>query len=911
MDSKTWIWRKKSSEKPVLANDKLDLSVKGNEQEGYTRCLLAELSFAYCHDIQILLTDKAQLENDVKSLNEKLSSILAECNAKDDLVKKHAKIAQEATEGQKKAEAEAMFVKQELDEALQQRCAAEERIIHLDAALKECMEQLHFVRQEQEQRIHDAVMKASREFEKSQMISEEKLAETSRRLSKLGVENTHLTKALLAKEKMKKANASLKYEVRVLEKELEIRNEEREFNHRTADASHKQHLENVKKIAKLESECQRPTSPVDNSPDSPSKRIYYLTEQLCAMEEENKTLKDVIHKKANELQFSRTMYARAALKLSEVESQLEELSKGQKIMEPTRNSAIPYEFSLASMSDIGSEDKVSCAESRASTLISELEHFRIQRGSPSCKTVGASDINLMDDFVEMEKLAIVSFDKPSGSSHVSPDEANAIVGPFESESRGNFSEVVSREIVRNSDCLSNIGVPNQENRSSDILVAKVPGSLWVHEILKLILEQNRVTQRNTSEILDDIRVALTYINHPKISESVDAKESTYHPDTSSSPNFCSATYFNISKEEKTDQQLYSDLNESICKVAELIEGILDTLSKKDGSLLSYKNSETPFWLHYVSSMRDAIKKHLGWDESRSENEVEFGMISQFAEADRLHLPRENLSSLSMFAASNSHNNFFQKEEFQSDMREENKILRNDFINAEVAKKDVIGSILSADKNHPLTNQLQESEKIISNLQNELGTLRKSKDMIEDQVKNHKLINEGLDTQLSVARVELKEARQKFSSLEAELENKSTSCEELETTCLELQLQLESVTKNELQHKEHKQDEKKIRTDWEITAASEKLAECQETILNLGKQLKALASPREAALFDKAISTPTDTITNATENNTAISTPTDTITIPTENDTCHRHQHHNPFKEEAHYPKVISARSDDS
>lgn len=43
-------------------------------------------------------------------------------------------------------------------------------------------------------------------------------------------------------------------------------------------------------------------------------------------------------------------------------------------------------------------------------------------------------------------------------------------------------------------------------------------------------------------------------------------------------------------------------------------------------------------------------------------------------------------------------------------------------------------------------------------------------------------------------------------------------------------------------------------DWEINAASEKLAECQETIVNLGKQLKALASPREAALFDKVIST---------------------------------------------------------
>lgn len=50
----------------------------------------------------------------------------------------------------------------------------------------------------------------------------------------------------------------------------------------------------------------------------------------------------------------------------------------------------------------------------------------------------------------------------------------------------------------------------------------------------------------------------------------------------------------------------------------------------------------------------------------------------------------------------------------------------------------------------------------------------------------------------------------------------------------------------------------------MTAASIKLAECQETILNLGKQLKALASPREAVLFDKVFSTTNPAIT-ATNN----------------------------------------------
>lgn len=42
---------------------------------------------------------------------------------------------------------------------------------------------------------------------------------------------------------------------------------------------------------------------------------------------------------------------------------------------------------------------------------------------------------------------------------------------------------------------------------------------------------------------------------------------------------------------------------------------------------------------------------------------------------------------------------------------------------------------------------------------------------------------------------------------------------------------------------------------DIVAASEKLAACHETIVTLGKQLKALASPRDAPLFDKVITSP--------------------------------------------------------
>lgn len=842
--------------------------------------------------------------------------------------------------GWERAKAEVVTLKQELDEALRQRVAGEERLTHLDAALKECMQQLRFVREEQEQRIHDAVMKTAREFEKTQMVLEEKLAETSKRLAKLGAENTHLSKALLAKEKLigdlsdrrkqteadfnalmtrldstEKDHASLKYEVRVLEKELEIRNEEREFNRRTADASHKQHLESVKKIAKLESECQRlrllvrkrlpgpaalakmknevemlgrdpsemrrrkssssPTglmvdSVAYNSLDTPSKSTNFLTEQLCSMEEENKTLKEALVKKTNELQFSRIMYARTTSKLSQDEVQLEESPNGHVLLEPTRTSLASHDLSLASMSDVGSDDKVSCAESWASSLISELEHFKNGKHNrtPSRKTVRVSDINLMDDFVEMEKLAIVSVNKPLGNLHPSSQEADTAIGTMDKESAS--SESKGREIVPVSGSQSAFSFSNQEIQSENILIGKVPG--WLQDILKVILEQIHVSQRNPDEIIEDIRVAMAHINHLNTGDFFDARKSADHPDGSilsppsgyispKTPNVSSVmgssdrvTGVDNSSSETSNQKLQSDLSKSICKMVELIEGISlpsldydtqETFSRKDGSFFPHKNSETPtgyvvrvfqwktselrsvlnqfvhscddllngkadlekfareltsaldwimnhcFSLQDVSSMKDAIKKQFDWDESRSENEVEIGTSSQFSEVNNLCLPREHLSCLPAGRAPNSHNDFFQTEEVLSNMREENQRLKDELMDMESGKKNLGRRFRPAiDQSESLMVQLQESEKTIASLKKELEMLKESKRMIEDQSEHHKFMNEDLDTQLTVSRAELNEALQKLSSLEVELESRNNCCEDLEATCLELQLQLD-------------------------------------------------------------------------------------------------------------------------
>lgn len=800
--------------------------------------------------------------------------------------------------GWEKAEAEVVSLKLQRDEAVRQKVSGEERLGHLDAALKECMQQLRHVREEQEQRIHDAVTKTSREFEKSQRVLEEKLAEASKRHAKMVAENAHLSKALSLKEKLieelnrqlnqlevdfnalmtrlettEKDNASFKYEVRVLEKELEIRNEEREFNRRTADASHKQHLESVKKIAKLESECQRlrllvrkrlpgpaalakmrnevemlekdsvemrrkpnPNglmfdSTVDNCSDTPIKRISILTEQLCVMEEENKTLRELLIKKSNELQISRNMYARTASKLSQVDSHLEESPKDLSTMEPIRSSLAPHEVSLASMSDIGSDDKASCAESWASALISELEHFRTekQRGSLSSKIVGASDINLMDDFVEMEKLAVVSVNKPTGdslvSTHVSSNEANLRARPLETEYS---SEAVGSEMVPVSDSESGFSLLNQEMNFK----GKVP--VWLQDTLKLVLEQNRVTGRNPQDLLEDIKVALTHMTHPKPNASCydSGKIQNIFLARDSSRE---VTDVDIPQSEKSNQQFQSDLSKSICKMIELIEGISlsspeyeknsETTADYMVRVFQWKTSELHavlqqyvhacydllngkvdtdkfaqelataldwiinhcFSLQDVSSMRYAIKKQFDWDDARSESEAEVGMMGHFLEPARV--PREQFSYLTSSTASDGH--CIQTEELKSAVVEENRKLKSELVNMEFEKKELEGRLQSAaERSEYLMNQLQESEKVIASLQMDLQNLRESNGKIGEQTENHKMTNEDVDTQLTVARAELNDTRQRLSSLEVELENKSNCCEELEATCVELQLQLE-------------------------------------------------------------------------------------------------------------------------
>lgn len=741
----------------------------------------------------------------------------------------------------------AAVVKKELDEALKPPLSANENLPYAGAATApmKCVKQLNFDQAEQEQRVHDAVVKTSGESEKAQKELEKNLREANERIAKLAAENSHLSKALLVKEKMiedlskrksqaeaefstlmtrldvtEKENAFLKYEFRILEKELEIRNEEMEYTRRSVEATHKQHLESVKKVAKLEAECERlrllvrkklpgsaasakmksevemqgrdqmdmrrrklsPTRDlIVRHATTESSHDISLLARLHDMEKENRTLKDIVITKSTELQASRMMFSRTASRLSYVESQLREICTGQKSMELTGCVPISSELSIMSV-DNASDDGMSSSGSWANALISELEHFRDGKikNQLEHKGIEVSGMSLMDDFVEIEKLAIVSAETPSGG--------------------GYQSDVTSKELVPLVRSDSRLSEMKQEIHSKDVATEK--SFDWLQVVLNAMLKQRRISKQSLDKLLEDIRIALGYVNYPT-GVAADSVAASTQPRESKSPN---TSYIAHSLpgdcrngKERSSQHLESDLSKSICKIIELIEGV-NVTSSVSHPYSVHVFQWNPSELHAVlqkfvcacndllggkadlDKFAEELSSALDWimnnciahkDASRARNKVKkhFGLL---VESNEVHIPEEQSS------ASLQGQNVLS----QSNLQEENRRLRDEL-------KSMAARLESAtDRSEALVTQLHESEEQIGNLETEVKALKESKEMIEDQMENQKSINEDLDTQLTVAKAKLNEGFQKFSSLEVELEYRNNFCEELEATCLELQLQLE-------------------------------------------------------------------------------------------------------------------------
>lgn len=81
--------------------------------------------------------------------------------------------------GWERAENEAAAFKAQLEAAEEQRLGAEDRVQHLDGALKEVVKQLRSAREEQEQRVHEVGVKKAQECDAVRVEMEAKVAESA------------------------------------------------------------------------------------------------------------------------------------------------------------------------------------------------------------------------------------------------------------------------------------------------------------------------------------------------------------------------------------------------------------------------------------------------------------------------------------------------------------------------------------------------------------------------------------------------------------------------------------------------------------------------------------------------------------------------------------------------------------
>lgn len=364
MDRRSWLWRRKPSDRSPAETESSG-SISSHSER------LSDEQVSLNQNVQSPeVTSKAAPSDEevcdgMRTMNERLSTALSNIRAKEELVKQHAKVAEEAVTGWEKAEREVSILKQQLEVAANKNAALEDRVGHLDGALKECVRQLRQSREQSDNKIQEALARSSLEWESKKSELENRLADVNSQLEASKVEcaaSISIASDLRPKlDAAEKENEALRHELVLLRQQLELRTVERDLSTETAEAASKQHLESIKGVAKLEAELRR----IKNA----ARKSYPANDHVSLTS--------------------------SAYVDSVTDSQSD---SGERLAN------METDLHLARSID-GNEYESRKSDSWASALISELGHFKSKKASGKKAIVNSPGINLMDDFLEMERLA--------------------------------------------------------------------------------------------------------------------------------------------------------------------------------------------------------------------------------------------------------------------------------------------------------------------------------------------------------------------------------------------------------------------------------------------------------------------------------------------------------------------------
>ncbi|XP_050230372.1 filament-like plant protein 4 [Mercurialis annua] len=983
MDRRSWPWKKKSSDKTekaaTVATDSGGggggtLATTGSQadKDNYKKPNYVQISVeSYTHltgledQVKNYEQQVESLEDEIKELNENLSAANSEMITKDNLVKQHAKVAEEAVSGWEKAEAEALALKNHLESVTLSKLTAEDRAAHLDGALKECMRQIRNLKEEHEQKLQDVVLSKNKQCEKMKLELEAKMANLDQELLQSAAEYAAISRSLqersnmlikISEEKSQaeaeiehlKSNiescereiSSLKYEHHVISKELEIRNEEKNMGLRSAEVANKQHAEGVKKIAKLEAECQRlrglvrkklpgpaalaqmkleveslgrdyvdsrqrrspvkPPSPhlsavtefsLDNAQKF-QKENEFLTERLLTMEEETKMLKEALAKRNSELQASRNLCAKTASRLQSLEAQASSLPKSSPssvVQIPiggysSQNMSNPP--SLTSMSEDGNDDDRSCADSWTTSLVSEVSHLKKEKnGEKSNKTKAAQHLELMDDFLEMEKLACLN---ENGSVDISDSRNN------------NTSEVLngdtSTEVTPSKDTLSeeqkmSDSSVNHASSNRDLSAADSGSDIDQTPLMKLqsrisMLLESASNDADVGKVLEDVKQIMQNahgaLNQNSIScvlKEVPTSDATCNGPTS--PEDTSITgdkEITVSQDIKADTATVSLLSQDLAASISSIHDFVLFLGKEamalhdtspDGSDLSQKIedfsltfnkvlTENTSLVDFVLDLSNVLAKAgelrfnvLGYRGSETE-------INSSDCIDKVALPENKI--LERNSSGESYQNgcsHISSPASNPEVPDDGNLLSAYGSNTTVCKVSVeeyeelksekinmASDLARCAENLEMTKcQLHETEQLLAEAKSQLASAQRSNSLSETQLKCMAESYRSLEARAEELETEVNLLRAKAETLETEFQEEKRFHWDALNRCKELEEQLQVKESCSVCSSAADADIN-AHQDKELASAAEKLAECQETIFLLGKQLKALRPQTE-------------------------------------------------------------------
>lgn len=890
------------------------------------------------------------LEDQITDLNEQLSTAHSEISTQEGLVKQHAKVAEEAVSGWEKAEAEALALKTHLESVTLLKLTAEDRASHLDGALKECMRQIRNLKEEHEQKLQEVVFTKTKQCDKIKLELEARIANLDQELLRSTAENAAISRSLQERSNMlykineEKSQAeaeievfksniescereinSLKYELHIASKELEIRTEEKNMSVRSADAANKQHMEGVKKITKLEAECQRlrglvrkklpgpaalaqmklevenlgrdyGESRLKRSPVKPSspqvsqvtefsldnvqkfqKENEFLTERLLAMEEETKMLKEALSKRNSELQASRSICAKTVSKLQTLEAQLQ-IGSQQKITtegSSSQNASTPPSFT--SMSEDGNDDDRSCAESWSTTLNSDPSHIKKEKNNDkSSKAENQNQLNLMDDFLEMEKLACLPNDSNgdnsfsdgpnSKTSEIETNEASGEVTAakdIQSEQQNDSSPLAKHQVSSNGD-LSVLSPGANENK---LPLVKLRSRISM--LLELLSKDT-----DFGKVIEDIKHVVQEAQDTLHPHTVNCVSEEFHPSDAicyrlADPNDSGLTTekeITLSQPAKETKNIISEELESAMS---LIHDFVLFLGKEvgvhdtcpDGNELSQRIEEfSDTFTKVIHGNLSLVDLVLGLSHVLANaSDLKFNVIGfQGVEAgtnspdciDKVALPENKVVEKDSSERYQNHCVHISNHSNPEVPDDGNlvpsfgsnatpcKISLEEFEQMKSEKENLAMNLARCTENLEMTtSRLQETEQLLAEAKTQFASAQNSNCLNETQLKCMAESYRSLESRAQELETELQLLRVRTETLENELHEEKRNHQDTLAKCAELQ---EELKRNErLAAETAAETEFKTKQDRELADAAEKLAECQETIFLLGKQLKAL------------------------------------------------------------------------